>query len=549
MKNQYTYYFLKIIKSYQWSLLFFLVLIIYSYTMGISKLHLLGQIAVIFLPLLVFAKIRPLNIIIACIISSIISAEYAYFLIFNERISPVILSSASEVTLNMGTKVATPIIKFFIPLFIINSFLTFKITKELKILSIKKIVLSVVACLLVIIIPLSLVIYKYYTNHPNKTLAMYQLKNTPFELLKDMTYIRYPLVAGDTLYLIVNYIELSAVKQNSHHDEVFTGLTLNKNKTTPTKIIVIVGESSVSTHYPLYGYPYNTTPFLTNLSKQQQLLVIQNTIAGSPITRESLRLAFSFASPREGQPFFTHKNLIEMATLADYETLWLSSTIENGLNAKYTGMIAHSSDVFLDANTEQSLRKTEDLGLVPFFAQNYQANKKQLFILHLLGSHMLYSDRYHEKAKALTTTPENTDYDRSIFNTDLFIQQIIEEVNKHDESAVVIYFSDHGEIINKGHGFIYSSADQYKIPFVFYLNPKQKNKSSSIDYNNLINKYRNQEGMFNLTNFSYILAELLGYNIKPELVEEARKDGSFIYHSDGQSYLFRDIESGKMPPR
>jgi heptose-I-phosphate ethanolaminephosphotransferase len=80
----------------------------------------------------------------------------------------------------------------------------------------------------------------------------------------------------------------------------------------------------------------------------------------------------------------------------------------------------------------------------------------------------------------------------------------------------LIYTSDHGEIINKGHGY-QKGKEQYLVPFMY--------KSDSSKYNcQFIESFKNKNGYLSGLMNKYILSELLGYNIKPHTLNNEREN-------------------------
>lgn len=157
------------------------------------------------------------------------------------------------------------------------------------------------------------------------------------------------------------------------------------------------------------------------------------------------------------------------------------------------------------------------------------------------GSHIPYH-LYDEQDEKLITTKEYTEYDRTIHHTDRTLNKIINVVKKYDEETVIYYFSDHGEIVNKGHAIIKDeNTDQYKIPIIIFQN------KFNVDVTKIIDKYRSNNHIFNNLNLPYVIIELLGYDVSDKLVKEAKYDGNYVYHADGFPYKFDDIKNNIKP--
>lgn len=57
------------------------------------------------------------------------------------------------------------------------------------------------------------------------------------------------------------------------------------------------------------------------------------------------------------------------------------------------------------------------------------------------------------------------DYNRTIHHTDRVLEALYNTV-KDDKSSVIAYFSDHGEIIGKGHGFLDEGTEWFEIQMI-----------------------------------------------------------------------------------
>lgn len=536
--------FLLFLKKRKWIIITCLILsfIISYYMTGIFQpTNILVNIAIVFFLIILTAKCKILNVPIIIITSLIISGELAYVIINEERISTVILSSIVDTQIKYGLSVAKLILLLAIPISITLAFLFLKSASELRKSSFSKLLLISSFLFLV-------VIYDVYQNVQSRYNVLDErgkqdFASAPLLLLNRTMYYNYPLVLGDTAYLLSYINEMRKIKNNSSHSIWPKDITLAESRKTPTKVIVVLGETSLRTHYSVYGYQYPTTPFLDSLYKSNKISVIHDVISGAPITRESIRLTLSFSTPFKKNDFYKYKNTVEMAKMAGYQTHWLSTTHEMGLYNTYVGMIGESSDIFLDSTKNDLLKTEEDLVLPQLLKEYYIKDKKQFFVLHLQGSHDPYVDRYDQIDKdAITTTPEATKYDRSIHHTDRVLKEIIKVIQEKDEDTIMYYISDHGEIINVGHGMIYGGGPlQYSIPFIIY---QHKNE---LDIESLVQKYRSSNGILNIINTHYMLPEIMGFNISQQLVEQAKEDGLYVYHSDGFVYKYNDIESGKAP--
>lgn len=527
------------LKHYKFTCITFVLLYITLDIMDCKKpIYILAEFAIILLPLLIFAKLKIINILILLILNLIISLELSYLIIFSEPISPIILSSLPQ-TNSVEAKTILPLLKAFIPLFIILSLLLREIVKEFSHLSVNKLLTICLVLAVIFSLGTAKMMQKFYRNSNQQRFVAMLSEGT---LLDNILYFRepfmerFPLLIGNTFYLFGDFLEMRFINQNTKHDIEPEGIHLSQQLTNlPTKLIIVLGESSRLDNYSLYGYPFKTTPHLDQLYRDKQIIRFKDVITGIPNTKQSIRLTFSYATATNPEPFFKNKNIVEMANAAGYQTIWLASVIEKGFYANYSAMIANSSQLFFDPLSHKTLQRQEDLDLPPLLNHYYQPGKKQFFVLHLQGSHMPYTYHYDKQDEALITTPENTNYDRTIHHTDRLLAEVIAILKQHNEEAIMLYFPDHGEIINKGHGFSNGYTSQYKIPFIVYQH------NNSYDINSLVNRYRNKQGILNLINMTYIMTELLGYHVAETLQEEARINGELVLKTDLKPYVYEKL--------
>lgn len=160
----------------------------------------------------------------------------------------------------------------------------------------------------------------------------------------------------------------------------------------------------------------------------------------------------------------------------------------------------------------------------------------------LNGSHASYKDGYDAVDRAALPYNDNlteivNDYNRSLHHTDRFIEQA-HQLMKSDSSAIMIYFSDHGEVVGKGHGMSYGKS-QIEIP-LFTIN------RSPIELDKLVAKYtyqqENKESVNSLA-FFYIISELLGYQVSQNKIKHAIEESHYVYFADKSVNLASEMKN------
>jgi len=363
----------------------------------------------------------------------------------------------------------------------------------------------------------------------------------PLSMSQHLAKNDFPLVYNDILCILSYQNEMRNLKKYAYAErQLPDGIIYCDSIKTPQKIYLIFGEAATRNHMSLYGYEKGTTPFFDSLTHANPS-IIEHHVAISPanITRSCVRIALSFSTPGNIKKFYTQKNIIDLANDAGYETYWISNQAEKiGIYDSYAGFISTNADHSMYAKVD----KPEDFTLIPRILETKENGKKQFYLLHLHGSHFPYDSRSDSiDIKAIPGDDMESQYDRTIYHTDRLFRMIY-EVAAEDESSIIYYVSDHGEIMNigQGHGHLYPGTEQFDIPLVTINN-------SSTPIASIVGKYTDPESaLINSSNTIYIISEILGYRVSCENIQQAIEDGLYVYQVDGNTYLYSDIQSGNI---
>ncbi|WP_334471986.1 sulfatase-like hydrolase/transferase [Arsenophonus sp. PmNCSU2021_1] len=219
-----------------------------------------------------------------------------------------------------------------------------------------------------------------------------------------------------------------------------------------------------------------------------------------------------------------NKSIVEMARYNGYKTYWLGSQEIEGTHGSRYGFIAKKSDHI-------KLTNYNDNKLVELLSEILSDNtQKRFIVIHLFGNHKPYNNYDEIDKKAL---PKAEKYDLTIHHTDRIVNDIFNVINEKKINYNLIYTSDHGEVVNVGHG-LKKGREQYLIPFMY--------KSTNPEYNcQFIESFRNKNGYLSGLMNKYILSELLGYGIdKSTLTKEREYDRILTANED--VVAFSDIE-------
>lgn len=309
----------------------------------------------------------------------------------------------------------------------------------------------------------------------------------------------------------------------------------NLNQNTPRKVIIIIGESAAKKHYQTYGYPHNTDDFLFTLTKNTDIsYIVSDAISPASITRESIPRQITFATPKNYDNYFKYLNAVELAENANYETAWISNQRAIGSNDTAIGAIASTSSYqsFIQQGDFYASENLDIESIVPLKQLLLKDSSYQFFVIHLMGSHLAYDDKYDDKDwKAAQGSPEEyREYDATVHHTDKVIKAVYKELEPLNNS-IIIYMPDHGEIVNIGHGLNVLNRMQFEVPLIAIGHPPHVNT-----FKKLVVNLSDKNGTFNTSNMIYVLGALMGYQFTDDAIKNAVKDGEHIYHVDKSTY-------------
>lgn len=228
--------------------------------------------------------------------------------------------------------------------------------------------------------------------------------------------------------------------------------------------VLVIGETLRPDRLQLNGYNRATTP---RLAGTKNLISFTDMISPWAWTRMSVPVILSRKKPTDQRYFPTETSLVAAFKEAGFSTAWLSTQSPLGV---------HDSSIALHASEADQVQYLNPVGykkegfyddiLLPAFERVLQQNNtKQLIVLHTLGSHFSYADRYPEafdlftpsgKGQAISMHDQkskallNNAYDNSVAYTDFILFNLIRQLEQSQSISSLFYVSDHGENIFDG---------------------------------------------------------------------------------------------------
>ncbi len=256
-------------------------------------------------------------------------------------------------------------------------------------------------------------------------------------------------------------------------------------KNNDLKIVIVIGESARSDNFFLNGYHRNTNPRLANM---ENLFSFKNVTSCSTSTKLGIHCIIN--TPERAKVTLNLTTILNslnfktnIFSLQNYGDIYSSWNIDN-IMTKYD-FIAKTTTKIYDSILVENLRK---------IYKNY--NGKQVFILHTLGSHAVYSDRYPVNFAQFTPVCKYSNladcnlqhlinaYDNTIIFTDHILAEIISILK--DDNTILFYISDHGESLGEKGIFTHAMPkqhaphEQFHIPFIIWVSTKFSEKNPEI---------------------------------------------------------------------
>lgn len=253
-------------------------------------------------------------------------------------------------------------------------------------------------------------------------------------------------------------------------------------KNAAKKVMVIIGESLNRNKMSLYGYLKNTTPQLSALAKDTangKLFYFDNVISPEVTTVPSLKKILTNINNENNIPFTKAVSLVDLYKKAGFETFWISNQAQLGKNDTPNAVISASADQVYFTSSNNSIKKDNvasgnnfDEDLLPVFNQfsHQQKQEKQIYFIHLMGSHWFYGQRYPASFNIFKTAKMDdlNSYLNSVLYNDMVVSKLIKMAQEagFDE---VCYFSDHGEDMKNQHNVEKYTKEMSVVPLIFYL--------------------------------------------------------------------------------
>lgn len=228
-------------------------------------------------------------------------------------------------------------------------------------------------------------------------------------------------------------------------------------------VILVLGEAARSDHFSLNGYHRNTNPLL---AKRKNLYSLPHVYSHYTHTSGSLPHILTRADSANLDIAFNEYSFVSLFNKCNFRTEWISN---QNPSASYV-FFMNECDTIIYAHPDKSVYNYNywlDIDLLPFVDKALNTYSKNLLILHAIGSHWYYNYHYPKEFEIFSPVTssriitQNTkeeiinSYDNSILYTDYFLDKLIDRLA--DKNAVLIYISDHGEILGEDNLWLHAA--------------------------------------------------------------------------------------------
>lgn len=228
-------------------------------------------------------------------------------------------------------------------------------------------------------------------------------------------------------------------------------------------VVLIIGETLRAANMQINGYQRPTTPLLC---RESNVVSMRNIYSEFGFTHKSVPYILTRADHDHIDRMYDERSFIDIFKKAGYHTAWIA----NQENIKTFTYFMKEADTLAYVNSGKSLYIFDqwlDGDVLPVLdAQLRQGHKRQLLILHTIGSHWWYNSHYPRQfarwkpeleSRVLSANSREefiNSYDNSVLYSDYFWNEVRNRLR--GLNAIVIYLSDHGENLGEngifGHG-------------------------------------------------------------------------------------------------
>jgi len=309
--------------------------------------------------------------------------------------------------------------------------------------------------------------------------------NRLLALLLFLTSLYVPFVLFPHTSILLSWEDVAAhvhetAKYSQYYAQRMQDLKLTDADTlaqkSPGTVIMVIGESASRNYMKAYtpSFSYEDTPWLEQCMQNPDFVVFRNSYSCWVQTVPVLERALTEESQYHDKDFIASTSILDVAKKAGYETYWFSNQGRYGQDDSAITLVAKTADHARWSDDAYELSSKFDEDLLNFLP-TVDATKNNFIVLHLMGSHIYYNNRYPENfTRWKTGEAESTEeaYANSTLYTDYVLSKIYQYAKQNLHLQAMIYYSDHGEDLHISHNPDAFRFDMVRIPMFVYLSPE-----------------------------------------------------------------------------
>ena len=341
-----------------------------------------------------------------------------------------------------------------------------------------------------IIFSLALIVLLYFIFKQYNKIGVSQLKS-PLLILAILGLFTYNFIEDyrfNTFRSRMPFSAFHSLRMFFKNDDIKL-LEVNKKVTSVKKevtFIFILGESVRADNLQLNGYERETNPLL---SKRKNILSFPNLYTPFTHTVPCVKQMLTSKSIKDDENLNEFYSVFSVLNQADYETFWIANST---LVSSYESIIKSNKNLMLIDKFRSivSFNKALDDKMLQPFDSIYGIKKNQFIGLHMTGSHWWYENRYSDAFRKFKPVIDSkhipslkkeqiiNSYDNTLVYLDNFINEVIKRVENKNTSAIVLYVSDHGEVLGEHGKWLHAQGlEESKNPaMILWYSDKFKNE-------------------------------------------------------------------------
>lgn len=237
--------------------------------------------------------------------------------------------------------------------------------------------------------------------------------------------------------------------------------------------VLVIGESQNRAHMQAYNYHRATTPWLDSMKNDKNMLLFTKAYSCHTHTVPTLLYALTAKNQYNNIAVKNAVSVLEVAEAAGFETVWLSNQV------KYSAWDTPVTSIASEANQQKWINSTlgESTNTDYFDGklieelEKIKITDKMLIVMHLMGNHGSYEQRYPKAFEKYDGKNTIDKYDNSIIYNDYVMSQVYKRARKIPNFKGLVYCSDYADAIDKNlsHDAAQFDFDMTHIPLYIYL--------------------------------------------------------------------------------